>query len=247
MSKQYLTLNVDFETMGFNKPYTLPDGTVVHGAAYHGILEGAFQLLDEDNNIIDQVEGYVLDMDRKDNWNESTYEFHKETYEEGVEPFLPKWERAIEESRVLTLQELEGKVIKMLLDNLGVLDEAHPKNEIQINLSARSVHFDASYIDVQMPNLSFFLSHQLMDVTTFRLALRKYHPTLWDIIPGVTNHNAMDDCNHILKELEVIRRFIQQVDFDGRYLSDYVDEMDQDTTWGDIGRAIVAKLMSVFK
>lgn len=246
MTKRYFTLNADFETNGFNKPVFLPSGGVVLGADHHALLEGAFQLLDEDNNVIDQVEGYIFDKKRLDNWNLSTLEFHNKSHEDGVPPFMEGYTKALDEKRYFTPAQMETAVITMLQRNLGSLDSASPRNEIQINLSARSVHFDASFIDNQMPRLSDLLSHQLMDVTTFRLAMYKGHPSLKGIVPGQTNHNALADCEFIREELNVMREFFQGIDTEREYLVDYNADMRKPLTWKELGQAFLGKLLSYF-
>lgn len=125
MSKRYFTLNADFESNGFNKPVFLPSGGVVLGANHHALLEGAFQLLDEDNNIIDEVEGYIFDKDRYDNWNKSTLEFHQTSHEEGIPPFMDGYTEALEEKNYFTPAQMETAVITMLQRSLGRLESAH--------------------------------------------------------------------------------------------------------------------------
>ncbi|QNI21266.1 hypothetical protein [Vibrio phage vB_pir03] len=218
--KRYFILNADFETNGFNGAQKDKDNNWILGQQHHAIMEGAFQLVDASTmEVLAQTERLVYDAVRIGNWNESTRDFHNKVHVEGTEPFMTRWETG---ERV-SVESLEQELMAMLEAHIEEIVPANPRNEIQICLAARSVGFDRSFIDAQMPNLGTVLSHQMLDVSSIRLAIRMFHPTMTDLKPGAVTHNAMDDCEYILGEIDLIRQMVQAIDTDKKYLSEHLE------------------------
>lgn len=240
MAVQYIILNADTETNGFHKPVKIGD-TYVNGADHHALMEVAVQFLDKDDQLLDDAHHYILDPKRIDNWNESTREFHLKSHDEDTKPFLETWEEAQKVSLGLMEQELIAKIKKIYPEANG---QATPRDPIQFILCARSVNFDIAFINAQMPELAGYISHQAFDITSFRLALRLFHPTLKHLVHGETNHNAYDDCEFIRDELKEIRHLVESIPTEQTVYKDYRIHEDKPMTWTDLWYAFVGKLLS---
>lgn len=239
MAVEYVIFNLDTETNGFHKP-TKVNGEWVNGADHHALMEVAIQMLNTDNELIDFRHQYIYDPNRIANWNEDTRDFHTKSHDGESKPFLETWE----EKQKVSLALMEKEIIAMIKDHYPDAGYAHPRNKVQFILCARSVGFDAAFINAQMPELAQYLSHQTFDITTFRLGLRMFHPTLKHLVPGETSHNAYDDCEFIRDEISEIRHLIQSIPTEQKVYKDYRLHEDKPLTWGDLWRAFVSKLFS---
>lgn len=95
-------------------------------------------------------------------------------------------------------------VEERLLSWLQMNDVRHKQGK----LVGYSIHFDRAVIRRQMPKLDEFLSHRMVDVSSFRDIANR-----WDWVPFPYQqempHRALEDCDVALEELRYYKKLIK--------------------------------------
>lgn len=235
MAKTYL-LNLDFETGGFNGAANALSGKPVNGADYYPLLEVSAVLLDKDLNELCRYESFIQDEARLGNANPETIEFHKKNRQSETGPSY--WHTYMD-TKKHSLFTVEERIISMLLEALPDLTVYSYDAPIKIILTGHSVHFDRDFINLQLPRLSKYLSHQHIDVSGIITLHRLWHPTTGFIVRKSPTHFATDDTQVTTDELHVLKDWIESQPYDCKYLEDH-DKGE--CSWSDIGYAIASKI-----
>jgi oligoribonuclease (3'-5' exoribonuclease) len=237
--KDYWIFDTDIETNGFNGPMMI-DGDWVLGEQYHAILQLSGKLIhvvDSELEVVEVFDYWIRDEKRIGNWNESTREFHDKIHEGASESFNDQWAK----QHHYSLEEVQMNLLEMF-DRYGFTKKYDPRDDQHLVISGRSVGFDKSFINAQLPVVGERLSHQVYDVSTYRVGFRMFHDEIFDIQPGYPTHNALEDAEYVHQEIEQLRIFIQDQPSDGRYLRD-ANKMN--ITWRDIFGSILSKLLGI--
>lgn len=213
MRKKFtLYLNTDLETGGFNGPEHIEGLGIVQGCEHYPILQIAAQVLDDELEPLVQIDKMIQpDPVRLDNMNVDTWEFHNKT------GFALKWVRARDKSLVEQAEQSICNVLKNILVAKGLLTPEQeipsydPRGTFEIIMLGKSVWFDRTFINYQMPVLGMILSHQLADVSSVRCMMRNVDGWPRFLSNKRSTHFAMDDCDAALEDVKVIRRLLNPV------------------------------------
>lgn len=168
-------LALDLETTGLNPKFD-------------AIVQVSWKLLDKRLRDISDLRDYVVQsssyvLDRLED-NLYVFEMHTKT---GLWAKLnnPDYEK-------LLLDDIEDELIKDI--------NAHNPDHEPVHLLGASVHFDRSFIDYHMQQLSTQLNHRILDVSSLKLVAQS---TAFDIsASNPMPHNSMYD---VLESIEVAR------------------------------------------
>ncbi|QAX96060.1 hypothetical protein [Vibrio phage vB_VmeM-Yong XC32] len=210
MAKTIVYLSLDSETMGFNYPVKLEDGTYVAGCNHYPLVQVAGTILSED--LEEQVSfDYMVqptaeEMARSD---EGTVQFHIEN------GFDVEWETR----ERLPLHEVEDRIIFILTSYFtanhreflvdGKLPAYDAKAKYVIIVHGKSVNFDKSFINAQMPRLGLILGHQVADTSSTRTMM---YPS--KILPNrlsrtQSTHFALDDVGAAVADQRALVEFME--------------------------------------
>lgn len=201
-----LDLSLDLETTGFNKPF-LHNGSFLHGAKHNGIMEVGAILSDPDVQDRDNV---ISTFSAMLNISESTSMFFSidNTMFQNRTGFSQVYQEALEKGWQMDLAEAQKSLILMLRDACELFNrELKPYSydaPVKFRLVGKSVAFDLDFIQQQMPELSQYISHEILDVSVvkniFRHADKRFNMGL-----GQSEHFAMSDAKLALNELNLAR------------------------------------------
>lgn len=91
---------------------------------------------------------------------------------------------------------------KQVVSYLG----SHGVKRDQSPLCGNSIWTDRMFLYLQMPHISAFLSHQMIDVTSLKLLAKYWHPEIFTARPKKANgHRALDDILESIEELRYYR------------------------------------------
>lgn len=205
-------LSTDTETMGFNGPVRLPDGKIIQGCDYYPIVQIAGKLLDKDLNVLTVFNYYIQPTaDQMARSLEETVDFHIKN------GFDKDWEAAdrvtIEEAQKLIYKKI---VAQMSIHQPGfvqnnIIPEYKYDNEAVIILHGKSVNFDRTFINCQMPELGMILGHQTGDVSAIRTLMYpiKHLPNRLSRV--ASTHDALDDVDAAIADHKAILDFMNLV------------------------------------
>lgn len=121
--------------------------------------------------------------------NRAVFDMHKKS---GLTDELMKFWSSGERRRV---EDVEHALLAWLT--------SHDCAPGDVELTGFSIHFDRSFIAERMPDLHKFLSHRMLNVSSFRTAFKLWsgeEPPKQD-----GTHRALPDCHEALKELAFYR------------------------------------------
>jgi oligoribonuclease (3'-5' exoribonuclease) len=198
-----------------------PDGSPRIGAGYYGIAETCFRLLTPELELIDEVHCYIrLPQHIIDRSDPSTIAFHQQVNVPGKPSFwsiydalrsgggkfidmdrdgfeiihltIGDWTETVKLAE--SVRQVQEAVINMLRRHLGDnMQQYKYGNSHQTQIMGKSIGFDLSFIQHQMPMLSTYICHQPLDMSVFKTAPRLWNGSYY-IQPSQSTHNAKDDC-----------------------------------------------------
>lgn len=206
-NKFIMFIPLDLETGGFNTPFIDELEKVQQGNELRPIFQIACKFLDKDLEpfVVSNPVDIMVNPDWRSQYtNKDTWDFHKRN------GFDIKWVQSIKYT-LTHVEEVIKDIIKQILVAEGILDVGDTipiydyNNSFEIVLIGKSVHFDRSFINAQMPGLGMLLSHQHADTSSIKAIMKgiKEFPTKF--VEKQCTHFAMDDVDVSIEEIKVIR------------------------------------------
>jgi len=205
-------LSTDTETLGFNGPVRLPDGTIVQGCAYYPIVQIAGKLLD----------GHLNELAHFNYFIQPTAAQMARALPETVEFHIKNgFDKAWDSAERLSIEDAQVAIYQFLVSHLsihcpeyikeGKLPEYKYDNPAVIILHGKSVNFDRTFLNCQLPEIGMILGHQTADVSAIRTLMYPVKHLPNRLSKTTSTHDALDDVNAAIADHKAILDFLNLV------------------------------------